>query len=99
MQKVIIGRSVALKGLKLMIVDEPTTGMDIGAKHQVYEKFRTLIQETDLCIMMVSSELDELFAVCDRLYVFADGNCVDHFDREQFDKKKIVETAVRGRKL
>ena len=99
MQKGINGRSVALKGLKLMIVDEPTTGMDIGAKHQVYEKFRTLIQETDLCIMMVSSELDELFAVCDRLYVFADGNCVDHFDREQFDKKKIVETAVRGRKL
>ena len=99
MQKVIIGRSVALKGLKLMIVDEPTTGMDIGAKHQVYKKFRALIQETDLCIMMVSSELDELFAVCDRLYVFADGNCVDHFDREQFDKKKIVETAVRGRKL
>ena len=99
MQKVIIGRSVALKGLKLMIVDEPTTGMDIGAKHQVYQKFRALTKDPDLCIMMVSSELDELFAVCDRLYVFANGDCVDHFDRAQFDKKKIVETAVRGRKL
>lgn len=69
MQKIIIGRSVALKGIKLMIIDEPTTGMDIGAKYQVYQKLRTLTQEKNLCIMMVSSELDELFAVCDRLYV------------------------------
>lgn len=99
MQKIIIGRSVALKGIKLMIIDEPTTGMDIGAKYQVYQKLRTLTQEQNLCIMMVSSELDELFAVCDRLYVFANGDCVDHFERDEFDKKRIVETAVRGRKL
>lgn len=99
MQKIIIGRSVALKGIKLMIIDEPTTGMDIGAKYQVYQKLRTLTQEKNLCIMMVSSELDELFAVCDRLYVFANGDCVDHFERDEFDKKRIVETAVRGRKL
>ena len=82
-----------------MIIDEPTTGMDIGAKYQVYQKLRTLTQEKNLCIMMVSSELDELFAVCDRLYVFAKGDCVDHFERDEFDKKRIVETAVRGRKL
>ena len=99
MQKVIIGRSVEVEGIKLLILDEPTTGMDIGAKHMIYEKIRQLVDERSLGVMFISSELDELLATCDRICVFADGNCVDSFEREAFDKRRILETAVRGKKV
>ncbi|MDP4109993.1 MAG: sugar ABC transporter ATP-binding protein, partial [Bacillota bacterium] len=99
MQKIIIGRSVALENIKLLIVDEPTTGMDIGAKYQVYRKLLDLADKQSLSVMMISSELDELLAVCRRIYVFAGGNCIQEFARRDFDKRKIVETAVRGRRI
>lgn len=99
MQKVIIGRSVALENIRVLIIDEPTTGMDLGAKYQVYHKLRELVEQRNLCIMMVSSELDELLAVCDRICVFANGNCIDSVPRTKFDKRRLVETAVRGRRV
>ena len=99
MQKVIIGRSVALENIRVLIIDEPTTGMDLGAKYQVYHKLRELVEQRNLCIMMVSSELDELLAVCDRICVFANGNCIDSVPRTEFDKRRLVETAVRGRRV
>lgn len=99
MQKVIIGRSVALENIRLLIVDEPTTGMDIGAKYQVYHKLRGLAEQRKICVLMISSELDELLAVCDRMYVFAEGNCIDSMPRSEFHKRRIMETAIRGRRL
>lgn len=99
MQKVIIGRSVAVDGLKLLILDEPTTGMDVGAKHQIYLKIRDLVEQKNIGVMFISSELDELLATCDRIYVFAGGNCVDGFERQHFDKRQILETAIRGRRV
>lgn len=99
MQKVIIGRSVAVDGLKLLILDEPTTGMDVGAKQQIYVKIRKLVDENNLGVMFISSELEELMATCDRICVFAGGNCITSFDRQHFDKHQILETAIRGRRI
>ena len=100
MQKVIIGRSIEIEGCKLLILDEPTTGMDVGAKNEIYIHLRELAEQHDMSIVFISSELDELLIASDRIYVFAGGGTVDEFRREDgFDKTTILETAVRGRKL
>lgn len=95
MQKVIIGRSIEVENLKLLILDEPTTGMDIGAKYEIYRKIISLAHESSVSIIFISSELDELMAVCDRMYIFNDGNAVRSFLRKDFNKSELLETAVR----
>ncbi len=96
-QKVIIGRSVAIDGVKLLIADEPTTGMDVGAKNEVYMQMRSLADERDIAVAFISSELEELLSVCDRIYTFAQGSAVQYFERKSFDKAKILESAIRGK--
>ena len=98
-KKVAIGRSIALQNIKMLILDEPTTGIDVGAKRGIYRRVRALAEEKDLGIICISSELDELLSIADRIYVMANGNVVDCFKRADFNKLNILETAVRGRKL
>lgn len=96
-QKVIIGRSIELDNLKLLVLDEPTAGMDLGAKSEVYVKIRHLVDEEDKSVVFISSELDELLTTCDKIYVFYEGNIVAEYDRSQFSKEKIISDAL-GRK-
>ena len=96
MQKVIIGRSIEVEGLTLLILDEPTNGMDIGAKNEIVQKVRRLVDEEQKSVIFVSSELDELLSACDRLYVFFRGNIVQEFRRNAFNKEAILDVAVRG---
>ena len=98
MQKVIIGRSFANQQMKLLILDEPTTGIDIGAKMGIYRNLRKFAAERNVGVVFISSELDELLAVTDRLYVMAGGNIIDQVAHDDYDKMSILETAVRGRK-
>ena len=96
-QKIVIGRSVAVPGIKLLVLDEPANGMDIGAKNDVYKKVLEFIQEgSDRAVAFISSEIEELLSLCDTIYVFAEGNTVARFDRMQFNKAKILEVAIRG---
>ena len=94
-QKIIIGRSIELENIRLLILDEPTTGMDIGAKNEVYQHLRQLVVDTDIAIIFISSELDEIMAVCDKIYVFAGGNTTAEFPRHEFLKADILESAIR----
>lgn len=100
MQKIIIGRSIEIEGCSLLCLDEPTTGMDVGAKNEIYLHMRELAEKQNMSIVFISSELDELLIACDRIYVFAGGNVIDEFRREvSMDKSTILETAIRGRKV
>lgn len=99
MQKVIIGRSVEVDGLRVMILDEPTVGMDLGAKSEIYLKIRHLSDEQNIGVVFVSSELDELIAVCDRIYVMYRGNSIASFRRSEFNKEQILSYAVKGAAL
>ena len=99
MQKVIIGRSVEVDGLRVMILDEPTVGMDLGAKSEIYLKIRHLSDEQNIGVIFVSSELDELIAVCDRIYVMYRGNSIASFRRSEFNKEQILGYAVKGAAL
>ena len=97
-QKVGIVAAMLLRP-KVLILDEPTRGIDVGAKRGIYRRVRALAEEKDLGIVCISSELDELLSIADRIYVMANGNVVDCFKRADFNKLNILETAVRGRKL
>lgn len=96
-QKVIIGRSIELDNLQLLVLDEPTAGMDLGAKSEVYVKIRQLVDEENKSVVFISSELEELLTTCDKIYVFYDGDIVSEYPRSEFDKERILSDAI-GRK-
>ena len=98
MQKVIIGRSIEVDNNKIMILDEPTNGIDIGAKYEIYRKIRKLAEEQNRAMLFISSELHELMTICDTIYIFTDGDIVASFDRNEFSKEKILNLAL-GRKI
>jgi ABC-type sugar transport system ATPase subunit len=95
-QKVIIGRSIAVESLKLLILDEPTAGLDLGAKHEIYVQMRELVDKQNKGIIFISSELEELLGVCDRIYVYFGGDVAKEFLREDFDKEAILTAALKG---
>ncbi len=96
MQRVIIGRSIEVENLKLLVLDEPTAGLDLGAKHEVYLKIRKLADEDNKSVIFISSELDELLSVCDRIYVFFAGNVAKEFKHKEFNKMNIISATVGG---
>ena len=75
-QKVCIARALAL-GPKFLFVSEPTRGIDIGAKKLVLETLVRLNREQGMTIVMVSSELQELRSICDRIAIVSEGKLVD----------------------
>lgn len=95
-QKIIIGRSVAVKNVKLLVLDEPTNGMDIGAKLDVYHKIQEFVANGEKSAVFISSEIEELLALCNTIYVFVAGNTVARFSRENFNKVEILKAAVGG---
>jgi ribose transport system ATP-binding protein len=70
-QKVVLGRWLMAQA-KLLLMDEPTRGIDVGAKHEIYKMMRKL-SKTGSAILMVSDELSELIGLCNRVLVFRDG--------------------------
>lgn len=96
MQKIIIGRSVEVENLKLLTVDEPTAGLDLGAKSEIYLKVRNLVDNLGKSVVFISSELEEVMKVSDRMYVFYGGSVVKEFKREAFDKETILGYALGG---
>ncbi|MBQ7657186.1 MAG: sugar ABC transporter ATP-binding protein, partial [Clostridia bacterium] len=75
-QKVCVARALALNP-KFLFVSEPTRGIDIGAKQLVLETLVRLNREMGMTIVMVSSELQELRSICDRIAIVAEGKVVD----------------------
>lgn len=96
-QKIMLGRSVFLKDIKLLIADEPTTGMDVGAKNDLHIHLRKLAEDQKIAVIIISSEVEELLKICDRICVFNEGNAIQTIDRPNFVKHDIVEIAIKGR--
>lgn len=91
-QKVIIGRWLAADS-DLFIFDEPTRGIDVGAKSDIYKIMRELA-ENGKGVLVVSSELPELLAICDRIAVFHEGNLNGLFTSEEVTEEKIMAKAT-----
>lgn len=91
-QKVIIGRWLAA-GSDLFIFDEPTRGIDVGAKAEIYKIMRTLA-ENGVGVIVVSSELPELLSVCDRIIVMREGQITGTFYSNETTEEEIMSKAT-----
>lgn len=78
---------------KVLILDEPTRGIDVGAKYEIYSLINKMAAE-GISIVMISSELSELIGMCDRIYVMSDGIITGQVDKEDFSEQKIMELAT-----
>lgn len=94
-QKVVIGKWLATEP-RVLILDEPTKGIDVGSKSAVHQKVGELVAD-GLSVLLVSSELEEVLAISDRLIVMARGRIAAEFTREDFDREVIVGIASGSR--
>ena len=94
-QKVILAK-VLLAEPKILLLDEPTKGIDIGAKNEIYKLVLELAGQ-GISIVMISSELPELLAMCDRFVVLAEGKVADQFDRSDANEYRVMLAATQAR--
>ncbi len=81
---------------KLFIMDEPTRGIDVGAKWEIYNLMNEMISE-GMSIIMISSELPELLGMCDRIYVVCEGRINGELDRKDFTQERVMTYATGGK--
>lgn len=91
-QKVSVSKALALEP-KLIILDEPTRGVDVNAKAEIHKMISELTAK-HLTILMISSELPELLGMCDRIYVMKDGKIAGCFGRDEATQEKILKVAL-----
>ncbi len=94
-QKVVIGKWLET-GCKFLIIDEPTRGIDVGAKSEIYKLLDRLVHE-GYGILMISSEMNEVIGISDRVYVMKDGEITGELSREQMSQEAIMRLAVGGK--
>jgi ABC-type uncharacterized transport system ATPase subunit len=87
-QKIIFAREISGRKPKLLICHQPTRGVDLGAIDLIHRKILELRNE-GLGVLILSSELDELLQLCDRIVVFFEGSVSAQFERKNFDRMKI----------
>lgn len=92
-QKVILGRWL-LTDPEILLLDEPTRGIDVGAKYEIYQLMNQLVQEGK-SIIVVSSEMPELFGVCDRIMVMSNGNQSGIFNAKEATQFEIMEASAK----
>jgi len=78
---------------KILILDEPTRGIDVGAKYEIYTIINNLVAN-GMSILIISSELPEILGMCDRIYVIAEGYQTAEFDIKDATAEKIMESAT-----
>ena len=92
-QKVILGRWLAEAGMRVLIMDEPTRGIDVGAKSEIYDLLYGLAEQ-GMTILVVSSELPEVMGICDRVLVMCQGRISGEFTRDQFNEQQLLAAAL-----
>lgn len=93
-QKVVIAKALA-NGPKILILDEPTRGIDVGAKKEIYEIMNGLVRE-GVAIIMISSELPEVIGMSSRILVMHEGQLKGELSREEMSEENIIVFATGG---
>jgi ribose transport system ATP-binding protein len=91
-QKVILGKWLAAES-ELIIFDEPTRGIDVGAKHEIYKLMNSLVENEGKTILLISSEMEELMGMSDRIIVLAEGEVTGTLEKADFDQNTIMTYA------
>lgn len=93
-QKVVLAKWLAADP-KVLIVNEPTRGIDVGAKVEIYKLLEELCQQ-GIAVVMISSELPETVGIADRILIFKEGEIKGEFNRRDFTQKQILQIAAGG---
>ncbi len=96
-QKVLLGRWVTASG-KALILDEPTRGVDVGAKIEIYKIIRQLA-DRGLAILVISSELPEIVGLCDRVVVIAEGRKTGELEGTEISEEKVLALALASQTI
>ncbi|MCX8010345.1 MAG: ATP-binding cassette domain-containing protein, partial [Ignavibacteria bacterium] len=91
-QKVILSRWL-FTNCKVLIFDEPTLGIDVGVKYEIYSLIIEYAKK-GIGIIIISSDLPELLGICTRIYVMSGGKIKGEFNRENATQEKIMELAI-----
>lgn len=94
-QKVVMAKWLSQES-DILIIDEPTQGIDVMVKQEIYKIVRRLA-EHGKSVIVISSELDELLSVCDNIFVMYDGHEVATYHRDHFYSDVILNAAITGR--
>ena len=92
-QKVILARWLAQPMLKVLILDEPTRGIDVGAKNEIYHIIHD-VAERGCCVIVVSSELPEVLGIADRIFVMRNGTISGELDRNNASETSVLQLAL-----
>ena len=95
-QKVVVAKALAAE-TQIMIFDEPTRGIDVGSKQEIYLLMNQIV-ESGVSIIMISSEMEELIGMSDRMVVLHEGRQAGMLEKSEFTQQKILELAsgIRG---
>ena len=93
-QKVVIAKWLAMKP-NILIMDEPTRGIDIGAKSEIYALMRKMTEQ-GMSIIMISSEMSEVMPVSDRILVMHEGSISGELTAEEVTRNNIMQAAFGG---
>jgi putative multiple sugar transport system ATP-binding protein len=96
-QKVVLSKWL-MTDPKVLILDEPTRGIDVGAKYEIYLIINELA-EAGKAVVVISSEMPELLGICDRIYVMSEGAFVGEFASEEATQEKIMHAIMRNKAL
>ncbi len=95
-QKVVLAKWLFTQS-RILIFDEPTRGIDVGAKSEIFKLMNRLLEQ-GVAILMISSELPEVLGMCDRILVMHEGHLVGELSREEATQEKIMQFATGYRK-
>ena len=95
-QKVVLGKWLLAES-KVLILDEPTRGIDVGAKFEIYQLIHQLA-DRGAGVLVISSEIEELMGICDRILVMRGGEITGEFRRDDFDRERILAAALHSSK-
>lgn len=90
-QRLVICRALLLEP-EVLLLDEPTRGIDVGAKRDIYLLLGNLVRQGK-AVIMISSEIPELMGICDRIMVMCEGNYSGEVSREEFSQERIMTLA------
>ena len=93
-QKVVLCKCL-LANPKIIILDEPTRGIDVGAKYEIYHLMTEMAQK-GICIIMISSELPEFIGMCDRCYTMYNGRITGELQREEMTQESVMQLIASG---
>jgi ribose import ATP-binding protein rbsA 1 len=92
-QKVVLGKWL-VRNPKVILFDEPTRGIDIGAKVEIYQIMNEL-KKKGVGVLFISSEMEEVLGMSDRILIFCDGRITGELSREEANQENILKLATR----